>query len=112
MEKCVKGPTVGIEHGYQLPFITLLVPLIRANHVSAVESAQFVQSALDELITSDRFFECSECSTVCSPLQVVTNGLGKQVSHRPHVCTLTFIAFWVSLDSFISDELCKLKENI
>ena len=67
-----------VSQGYRIPFIRLPDPVCYRNHRSAIEHADFVQEAIQELVDLACVTQCPKCPVVCSPLSVVVNAHGKK----------------------------------
>ena len=67
-----------IMHGYRIPFIRCPDPVYYMNSSSASEHANFVEEAISELVAARCVEQCAQCPTVCSPLSVVMNSMGKK----------------------------------
>ena len=67
-----------VTQGYRIPFIQLPDPVCYRNHRSALDHADFVEEAIQELVALSCVVQCSECPAVCSPLSVVVNAQGKK----------------------------------
>ncbi|KAL5517290.1 hypothetical protein EMCRGX_G002814 [Ephydatia muelleri] len=64
--------------GYVLPFTSVPTPYLRPNQHSAHAEAEFVDSAVAELVAEGYVEKVEQKPTVCSPLSVVANGVGKK----------------------------------
>lgn len=53
-------------------------PVVRINHVSALDEEDFVSSEIKKLVETSCVVESKVCPTVCSPLSVVSNSKGKK----------------------------------
>ena len=62
----------------ELPFYSEPAPYARPNQHSAQVEVEFVSKAVAELLNGGYIEKVSELPVVCSPLSVVTNGVGKQ----------------------------------
>ena len=67
-----------IKQGYKLPLLSLPEPFVMENHKLALESNEFVNSALSNLVSNRCVLKVNGVPQTCSPLSVVTNGLGKK----------------------------------
>ena len=64
-----------VTQGYRIPFIWLPDPAYYQNHKSALDHADFVKEAIQELVA----LSCVvQCPAVCSPLSVVVNAQGRK----------------------------------
>ena len=73
------GPTIEcIKDGYKLPLLAIPAPFSGPNQKSALESAEFVTSALSELLVNWCIHKVSDKPRICSPLSVVRNSEGKE----------------------------------
>ena len=67
-----------LNYGYCLPFISMPKKKFFDNHVSAIKHSGFVSMEIQKLLSSGVLIEVNETeATVCSPLSVVANVLGK-----------------------------------
>ena len=72
-------PIVSIlKQGYILPFLRVPEGKTFSNQISVIKNKKFVSQAVRELTMDGRLREVQEPPTVCSPLLVVTNRVGKQ----------------------------------
>ena len=72
-------PIVSIlKQEYILPFLRVPEGKTFSNQISAIKNKKFVSQAVRELTIDGRLREVQEPPTVCSPLLVVTNRVGKQ----------------------------------
>ena len=67
-----------LRNGYVLPFYSEPAPYARPNQHSAQVEVEFVSKAVAELLNGGYIEKVSELPVVCSPLSVVTNGVGKK----------------------------------
>ena len=67
-----------IETGYVLPLKSLPPPCVRRNQLSAKLHADFVQTSINELVTTGCVRHVENVPHVCSPLSVVENAVGKR----------------------------------
>ena len=75
---CAPPWVLGVRNGYILPFYTEPTPDIQPNQDSAQIEVQCVTNAVAELLKGGYIEEVMELPVVCSPLSVVTNGMGKK----------------------------------
>ena len=64
-----------LEQGYVLPFTSVPAPFFHTNQHSAIVNAEFVNA---ELVAGGYVKRVEQKPTVCSPLSVVVNGVGKK----------------------------------
>ena len=67
-----------IESGYVLPLKSEPTPFSRANQMSALTHAEFVQESINELVARGCIREVAEPPYICSPLSVVVGGTEKK----------------------------------
>ena len=80
-EHVLKAPSPIIEcirDGYKLPLLSTPAPFSGSNQSSALESAEFVTSALSELLVNRCIRKVNDKPRICSPLSVVRNSEGKE----------------------------------
>jgi len=66
-----------VSEGYKLPLLSLLQTYERRNQSSAYQHADFVSSAITELMQSRCIQKVAFKPHICSPLSVVSNNAGK-----------------------------------
>ena len=62
-----------IKQGDELPLLSLPEPFEKESHKSALESNEFVNGALNDLVSNCCILEVNGVHQICSPLSVVTN---------------------------------------
>ena len=67
-----------LRQGYVLPFTSVPTPYLRPNQHSTHAEAEFVDGAVAELVAEGYVKKVDQKPTVCSPLSVVANGVGKK----------------------------------
>ena len=68
------GPLMDwIQSGYKLPLQCAPTPYVQGNHQSALEYAEFVTVAIQELMPNHCVKKLSDKPFICSPLSVVAN---------------------------------------
>ena len=67
-----------IRDGYKLPLLSIPAPFSGSNQKSALDSAEFVTSAIKELLANQCICKVTNKPHVCSPLLVVRNSEGKE----------------------------------
>ena len=67
-----------LRQGYVLPFTSVPTPYFHPNQHSAYAEAEFVDGAVAELVAGGYVKKVEQKPTVCSPLSVVVNGVGKK----------------------------------
>ena len=67
-----------VRNGYVLQFYSQPTPYARPNKHSAQVEGDFVTNAMAELLNGGYIVKVNELPVVCSPLSVVTNGVGKK----------------------------------
>ena len=67
-----------LRNGYVLPFYSRPTPYAHPNQHSAQIEADFVTNAVADLLNGGYIEKVNELPVVCSPLSVVTNGVGKK----------------------------------
>ena len=67
-----------IRDGYKLPLLSIPAPFSGSNQKSALDSAEFVTSAIKELLVNRCICKVTNKPRVCSPLLVVRNSEGKE----------------------------------
>ena len=67
-----------IRDGYKLPLLSIPAPFSGSNQKSALDSAEFVTSAIKELLANRCICKMTNKPRVCSPLLVVRNKEGKE----------------------------------
>ena len=80
-EHVLKAPSPIIEcirDGYKLPLLSTPAPFSGSNQSSVLESAEFVTSALSELLVNRCIRKVNDKPQICSPLSVVRNSEGKE----------------------------------
>ena len=63
-------------YGYRIPFIQLPDPVCYRHTKSAFAHSDFVEEAIQELVSTWCVEQHSQCPVVCSPLSVVVNHKG------------------------------------
>ena len=86
-----------LRNGYVLPFNIEPTPYIQPNQHSAQMEVECVTNAVAELLKGGYIEEVKELPVVCSPLSVVTNGVGKNrlvvnpfTSNRAILCHMCY----------------------
>ena len=69
-----------LRNGYVLPFYSQPTPYAWPNQLSAQIEADFVTNAVADLLSGGYIEKVNELPVVCSPLSVVTNGVGKKAA--------------------------------